>query len=338
MVNGKELSKVFMELAEPFPKEKIKIRDFDNKPYVEVDTLLERLNEVVGVQNYSDEYTTELMQVLDTFCIIATCTISIFDDEGKLVCKKSMTGGSNIAFPYIDKDKTQKATEVNSIPNDITSACQDAFKKVCTKRLGMASHQLKAVAKGEAYEFTVTAPARVLDSGHAIINGTVNGQKYSIFMFKQAVESNKATLTGLVAGQVIKVYGSEKTDKYGNPQITFKEFAEKPTLTSKTEPRTEPKPAVAKPNRAEPLEDIFKIVTNGSVTPLNQPGSFKIPSVYNSQECEVIIQKDMVAKMQQNGYWKPLEKNAEKGIELTFKGKLYDNGAKKQILLVDLAA
>ena len=342
MVNGKELAKVFEELSKPFPKEKIKIRDFDNKPYVEVDTLLERLNEVVGVQNYSDEYTTELMQVQDTFCIIATCTLSIFDDDGKLVCKKSMTGGSNIAFPYVDKDKTQKATEVNSIPNDITSACQDAFKKVCTKRLGMASQQLKAVAKGEAYLFTVTAPARVLDSGHAIINGTVNEQKYSIFMFKQAVESNKATLTGLVAGQVIKVYGSKKADKYGNPQITFKEFAEKPTVTAptpKTEtPKTEASKSAPVGKKAEPEVLPYKVITKGDLQPLSQPGSFKIPSSLNNEDCEVIIQADMVSQMQKLGCWKPLEKSASKGIELNFAGRLYASGTKKQLLLVSLAA
>ena len=347
-INGKDLKTIFKELAMPLPKEKIKIRDFDNKPYVEVETLIERLNEVVGVANYSDEYKIEMLQALDTFCITATCTLSIFDDEGRLVCKKSMVGGSTLTFPYADKEKTTKLTEINSIPNDTTSACQDAFKKVCTKRLGIASAQLKAAGKGTAYEFTVTSPVKVFENGNVFINGQLGSEKYSLFSFKREAQPHMDTFKELAIGQVISVYATEKTDKNGNPQLTFKGFAETPTVTPKATvtaptPKTEtPKTDTSKSapvgKKAEPEVLPYKVITKGDLQPLSQPGSFKIPSSLNNEDCEVIIQADMVSQMQKLGCWKPLEKSASKGIELNFAGRLYASGTKKQLLLVSLAA
>ena len=165
-INGKPIPEIITALQADFPEEDIENRDYDNVPYISVDAYRKRLNDVVGIDHYTETYdNVELVKAGETYAVKTMCHLTLLDDEYVSIFTKDSSGGSIIAFPKVDKlnadgkpckDAENKTIKIpgnvtNSLPNDFDSACQDAFKRICKKQFNMGKEQLKRKSKGTVY-------------------------------------------------------------------------------------------------------------------------------------------------------------------------------------------
>jgi len=216
-INGLSMKEIMEKLQEDFPQEVVKTRDYDGVPYISVDDFRERLDSVVGPEHYNEMYDEVKIEVTkDTYATKTKCRLEFLDDNFEPVLVKESAGGSIIAFPKVDevisevkdgvkqtitvKDTGGKVVKVvgtttTSIPNDIDGACQDAFKRICRKMLGMGKRQLEVAKKGVAYKVTVKrcSPYRDMIFGDLVYNG--KDYKLAVFQnnvaaFKQAYGSD----------------------------------------------------------------------------------------------------------------------------------------------------
>lgn len=191
-INGKPVSEVFKELEKDISEDVIEKRNFDGMEYISVDVFKDRLDEVIGVDHYTEEYSEcKIVTLKDTIAVSTMGKLTILDDDYipfKTVCAP---GGASIIFPYIDKkdengniiyiEKNGKQVpekipgrNTDALANNQMSACQDAFKRMC-KKLNIAKNQ---VAKMNATpEFTITFSQDVtLEEGkHLFPNIICNG-------------------------------------------------------------------------------------------------------------------------------------------------------------------
>ncbi len=333
-INQKTIQEVLTELKKPFPAEEIKIRDFDNQPYISVGTFIDRLNEVLGADHYSDEYSDiTIFNAKDSYCVSAVCTLSILDDDYKVIFKKSMAGGSNINFPK-DKETKTRISETTSMPNDIASACQDAFKRVCSKRLGIGDEQLTVAAQGVKYDVILDRPLREYNGN--IFGDIRNGDshlKLAVFKSVASTIENKEELLALKAGSSLCIYGTMGEDKNGNPQIIAKSL----TVVSSTGSKSSGTPA-PEPKKEGPEEKNYSVRTAGGVTEMQTKGNYMIPVVCGNEKAEMVLQADKVARLKEKGCWDTLISKAIDGIDLSFVGKMYRTATKNQLVVTSIAA
>lgn len=243
-----------------------------------------------------------------------------------------MAGGSNIMFP-MDKETKTRISETNSMPNDIASACQDAFKKVCSKRLGIGEEQLTAATKGAKYDVTLDRPLREYNG--SIYGDICNGDNHlKLAVFKSVASSlkNKDELLALKAGSSLCIYGTMGADKSGNPQIIAKSL----TVVSSTGSNSNGTPA-PEPKKEGPEEKKYSVRTAGGVTEMQTKGNYMIPVVCGNEKAEMVLQADKVAHLKEKGYWDTLISKAIDGIDLSFIGKMYRSANKNQLLVVSIA-
>lgn len=230
-INGKPLKQIIEELAADFPSEAIKQRDFDGVFYISVDDYRERLNQVVGIEHYNEKYTpVTIVQAKDSFATKTLGTIELLDDDYNIILTKESSGGSNISFPKIDAvnetgDKIKvPGMTTNSIPNDLDSACQDAFKRICKNKFDMGKKQLKQAAMGTKYVLKITQSMKPYNGhlfGSCICEN--DGYQYKLAVYKQQVNSFKEVCNGIPQnGDTVTVYGEIGSDKQANPQIIVK--------------------------------------------------------------------------------------------------------------------
>lgn len=108
---GSETLYLFAKLAERFPKEQIKYRKGGGMdlPYITARTVMNRLDEVVGPENWWDDY-----QPIDDAVI---CRLTIQLPSGQFLTKCDVGGNS----------KTQDTSDVEK------SGFSDAFKRAAVK-------------------------------------------------------------------------------------------------------------------------------------------------------------------------------------------------------------
>lgn len=96
LVNGKELSQVFAEFAEPLDENLMKTA-YDGSRYFPVEVYEGCLNEVVGRENYDLSFPElRVMEVGQGVKVTALCEVRIYDISGEVVCATSKWGGANL--------------------------------------------------------------------------------------------------------------------------------------------------------------------------------------------------------------------------------------------------
>lgn len=236
-INGRTIKEIFDLLKEDLPEEEIQVRDYDSVVYISADAYRERLNSVVGSEHYNEMYSeVELVQAKDSIVAKTTCTIELLDDDFEPFLKKQSAGGSNIMFPYMDKkddagnvikDASGKPRKVPmstsaTIPNDFDGACQDAFKRTLKKGFLIGKQQLDKAKEGVPYILTIMRTANSTNGGHKFLSGKANdGKIFNIAVFKNKVSDFEKAFPEIKVNSVITIFGKEKIDKQGNPQIIF---------------------------------------------------------------------------------------------------------------------
>lgn len=264
-INGKTIEQILDELQEDFPPESIEKRDYDGIYYIGVDAYRERLNTVIGIGHYNELYEpVEIIRAQDTYATKTKCRLEILDDDFNVILIKESAGGSNIAFPKVDeKDKDGKSIKVpltttNSIPNDLDSACQDAFKRICKKQLLMGKRQLDIAKAGTAYTITLTQEFKEYN-GHLFGEGKMKGQIYKIAIFKNQAETFKSSYGIPEKGKSITFYGKVGKDNRQHDQLVFeKVYREEREVKSKfheTEKTNEPLGEPEKTNKNMEMEE-----------------------------------------------------------------------------------
>lgn len=138
-INGREPSEVTALLTEEIPENLL-----DHNPsgyaFFPKDVYQNRLDDVIGVLNYSFEITEpQLVTIGSRQHIALKGSLIIRDDDGNVFCVKDATG----CVPVIIVKETQEAAAAK---NDFESAASDAFKRCC-KLLGIGRRQLKEERK-----------------------------------------------------------------------------------------------------------------------------------------------------------------------------------------------
>lgn len=138
-VNGKSLKQIAEELSKPFDPSDFKQNRYEYY-YLPVEVYRQRMDEVVGVLNYDFETSEPRITVVGTKPHISLSgKITIKDDEGNVVTKKSSCGGSQVIM-------SNTSNEPVLLKNDLESASSDVFKRCC-KGFGMGNAQLKELRK-----------------------------------------------------------------------------------------------------------------------------------------------------------------------------------------------
>lgn len=148
-INGKEISEALKLLTEDFPKEQMKFFNGQkDQPYFGIEVYQKRLNQVIGVLNYS--FVTHDIQVCQNGPqqnIIVNAELTIYDDEGKVVASRGCGGAYSIKYATPKKDDVTgeiKEPKPVKVANDVENACYDAFKKCC-KLFGISTKQLREI-------------------------------------------------------------------------------------------------------------------------------------------------------------------------------------------------
>lgn len=143
MINGLSLKEVKERLSAPFPASAFGTLEIGKRSveYLDIDVIEERLNDVVGVFNWS--FNVEPAQVIEISSRKAICLVgrlSIYDDDGRLVCEKSSCGGAKVII-------SSATGEAEDIPNDCLIASRSVFKQCCKSLFGVFK---KDTAQGQS--------------------------------------------------------------------------------------------------------------------------------------------------------------------------------------------
>lgn len=173
-----------------------------NQPFeaANYDVCISKLNEVFGVFNYNIEYTVPRLKSLGEKRTMGTsvCTISVFDDSGATVCKKSSSGGVEV------KSSDMNAADFNEEASRITHA---AFIETC--KCFFVSVKEKETAVGEEQEETVpkrtflkSGPTQIVPNDDGIViyscpvkersaNGGFSDSIISLYIYYDEMINNK---------------------------------------------------------------------------------------------------------------------------------------------------
>lgn len=353
-INGKPVSEVFKELEKDISEDVIEKRNFDGMEYISVDVFKDRLDEVIGVDHYTEEYSEcKIVTLKDTIAVSTMGKLTILDDDYlpfKTVCAP---GGASIIFPYIDKkdedgniiyiEKNGKQVpekipgrNTDALANNQMSACQDAFKRMC-KKLNIAKNQ---VAKMNATpEFTITFSQDVtLEEGkHLFPNIICNGKRIKLAIYKNHIPELIKKFPSKVISRdtTICVCGNLGKDNRGNNQIVFVKFGKgEPTGTSGNPTSAPAEQNTSKQNTSgnsvqnqnTTAENATKypvvsmnIVTTGVVKPVQNQFFVPVTNKSTGEVFKLYFTSEKVETLKQTGFWETLEENASNGVELFVK-------------------
>lgn len=353
-INGKPISEVFKELEKDISEDVIEKRNFDGMEYISVDVFKDRLDEVIGVDHYTEEYSEcKIVTLKDTIAVSTMGKLTILDDDYipfKTVCAP---GGASVIFPYIDKkdengniiyiEKNGKQVpekipgrNTDALANNQMSACQDAFKRMC-KKLNIAKNQ---VAKMNATpEFTVTFSQDVtLEEGkHLFPNIICNGKRIKLAIYKNHIPELIKKFPSKVISRdtTICVCGNLGKDNRGNNQIVFEKIGKGTPTTSEN---TASAPAAQNTNgqtgsaaqnqknqnttaqkeNAYPVVDVT-LVTTGVVRPVQDQFAVPVTNKATGEVLKLYFKQEKVENLKKSGFWETLEENASNGVELFVK-------------------
>lgn len=131
-INGLPIKEVLLKLKEPCTYAGAVRTDHGNNPYIIIEAFRTRMNEVLGIEHFHEEYRdfqlVSLPNASEGFShvFVVQCTITILDDDGNIVVKK--TGGSG--DEPMPVNNTGKFSQLN---NTVESSYAAAFKSCCKR-------------------------------------------------------------------------------------------------------------------------------------------------------------------------------------------------------------
>ena len=226
-VNGIPIQEVWAKLQEEFPPSAVRQHPSTKKEYVPVEKIEERLNAVVGMENWS--FITDSPQIC-TFgnsghesCIISGRLILYDDDHVPIV--RSTGGASDIIYP-------KESDRPTSVANAVDSAVQDVFKR-CAKRFGIARKEKEAnrqnaggreEVQAQLMKVLVLEPFKALPKGGAKVTVSRGNQTFELVFWasqwKKLQEKYGDRFQVGAKINEINFYGVEKS-YHGKPQIEF---------------------------------------------------------------------------------------------------------------------
>lgn len=232
-MNGIPIQEVWKKLGAEFPPQDIQEHPSTHKQYVSVEKIEERLNEVVGMENWN--FFADPPQI----CRLGTdghesCVVSgrlILYDDDRVPIVRSTCGASDVIYP---KDSGRPT----SVANALDSAVQDVFKR-CAKRFGIAKKEKNAdhggsrkpqTAPEKMMKVIFLEPFRALPSGGAKARVLYGEQKLEMVIWARQWEmlQKKYSDRFQIGGKLneITFVGAEKIYR-GTLQLEFIRFAEK---------------------------------------------------------------------------------------------------------------
>ena len=130
-INGKTIEQVQKEFKMPFDSSLTK-ENLNGFVYVESSNYRERLDNVIGIFNYDEEYKqVEVVNLSNAYEIAVICRLTIKDDNGNVVKIVEASGGSKVIIP-------KESGKPQAMKNDLDTACIDAYRRCCV-RLGIGN-------------------------------------------------------------------------------------------------------------------------------------------------------------------------------------------------------
>ena len=143
-VNGKSLSTVSDELTAQFPQDRTNwgyAVGNDGREYpawIRADAYERRLNEVLGLLNYSREATeSRIITLGEASYAVTKVTLTIYDDSGSVVAVKSANGSSALGN--------------GDLKSNLASAESEAIKQLCHD-MGLGAGQMHFVSRKQKLE------------------------------------------------------------------------------------------------------------------------------------------------------------------------------------------
>ena len=353
-INGKPVSEVFKELEKDISEDVIEKRNFDGMEYISVDVFKDRLDEVIGVDHYTEEYSEcKIVTLKDTIAVSTMGKLTILDDDYipfKTVCAP---GGASVIFPYIDKkdengniiyiEKNGKQVpekipgrNTDALANNQMSACQDAFKRMC-KKLNIAKNQVAKMNATPEFTITFLQDVTLVEGQHLFPNVTCNGKRIKLAVFKNHVpELLKKFPSGVIARNTsVCVCGNLGKDNRGKEQIVFEKIGKgTPTTSENTasapvaqntngqtgsaaQNQTNQNTTAEKEN-TYPVVDVT-LVTTGVVRPVQDQFAVPVTNKATGEVLKLYFKQEKVENLKKSGFWETLEENASNGVELFVK-------------------
>ena len=226
-MNGIPLNEIWEKLRAEFPQEDIKRHPTTNMEYVSVEKIEERLNQVVGMDNWN--FFTDPPQI----CRFGkdnheSCVVSgrlVLYDDNRVPVVRSTCGASDIVYP-------KGSNRPTSVANALDSAVQDVFKR-CAKRFGIAKKEKNTIhgnsskeqnRKEKLMKVTFLEAFRALPKGGAKSKVTYGEKTLEMVIWSKEWEmlQKKYSDSFRIGGRLneITFYGVEKEYR-GTMQLEF---------------------------------------------------------------------------------------------------------------------
>jgi len=225
-INGKKIEEVFRELARDFPKEDVKLHDVTQKPYVPVEKIRNRLDEVVGIWNWSFKVSEPQLWKNGTVesCVVSG-TMIIYDDERGEI-EKGAAGGATIIYPSESERPTSVANAVDSATKDVLKRCAKLYNIADNLERYASNQPISSDVKKskEVMRVDILGIFTALPKGGAKAIVSYNNEKKELIIFEK--EWNHLTKKYPDNFQIgkrlneLNLIGSPMTYR-GQPQIRF---------------------------------------------------------------------------------------------------------------------
>lgn len=226
-INGKDIKVVMQELEADFPESEWKLHDYTKKPYLNIQTIEDRLNKIIGVENYDFILDTpKLWNITGKDVVIVKGTILLHCDDGSVI-RKDALGGSDITI------SSGTGTAVG-VPNTVDSAARDVFKR-CAKMYGVGI--VKEANRGANHEqndillfhkVKITSPFKLFNQNSA----QVESLEGTIIIWEDAWKKLQKLDARFCIGEKINEisFKGRKKPYKGKEQIHFIELASSANL------------------------------------------------------------------------------------------------------------
>lgn len=235
-VNGKSLMEIAAGLEAALPEDAFKSLSYRDDQYLKVETVEDRLNEVIGRMNYDLEYSEP--QVVEPahgkMSVIIGCTFTLYSDERQRILRKSSYSAADVIFT------SDGSLSDGGLKQCIGTAQSNAFKRMAAG-LGVGISQLREKNESSSHkskgagrtstQIRVSFESMAKKYGSVLKADCVNvdtGEHVFFTMFKKSfpvIEGAYGSLENFSGnirpGVVYEFLGHSDRDPSGNPQVVF---------------------------------------------------------------------------------------------------------------------
>lgn len=204
-INGKNVAVIFKELQADFPSRDIRRHVSTKKLYVPVEKIKERLDTVLGVDNWefvllSKPELWKLGPDMYESCVLSGKLV-IYDDN-RVPIVRSAAGGADIIYPKGESRPTSVANAVDSAHQDVFKRCCKRFEigKINQNPNGTAGLEDKkrqeTVQESEYMEVTVLGVFQALSRGGAKVKVQYKEETLDLLIWAEPWEELKRSYKG----------------------------------------------------------------------------------------------------------------------------------------------